>query len=146
MHLITRDQLVDHIASRVRDTQIAQFIIDSLNLTLEEIWTYHPWNFKRRKQTFATIADQESYNLDEEVDEIRLLRQRTTPLKLLYVPDDIFYTFEPDPESITGVSHYYRLWEETGFAANLAADDTVYVNSRSEERRVGKECRSRWSP
>ena len=22
----------------------------------------------------------------------------------------------------------------------------VYINSRSEERRVGKECRSRWSP
>src|SRR5260370_737418 len=25
-------------------------------------------------------------------------------------------------------------------------DGTGYVNARSEERRVGKECRSRWSP
>ena len=24
--------------------------------------------------------------------------------------------------------------------------DAVYLSSRSEERRVGKECRSRWSP
>ena len=24
--------------------------------------------------------------------------------------------------------------------------DEVYVDERSEERRVGKECRSRWSP
>ena len=129
MPLKTRDQLTDHIASRVRDTQIEVFIEDSLDLTLEEIWTYHPWNFKRRKQTFATVASQESYNLDEEVDEVRLLRQRSTPLKLLYVPDDIFYQFEPNPEDVTGVPHYYRVWEETGFQTNLAADDTVYVNS-----------------
>ena len=25
-------------------------------------------------------------------------------------------------------------------------DDRLYVDDRSEERRVGKECRSRWSP
>ena len=31
-------------------------------------------------------------------------------------------------------------------AALEAADGRVFVGARSEERRVGKECRSRWSP
>ena len=30
--------------------------------------------------------------------------------------------------------------------AGTSADDGNYTRSRSEERRVGKECRSRWSP
>ena len=29
---------------------------------------------------------------------------------------------------------------------NLAAQRAGYLEARSEERRVGKECRSRWSP
>ena len=29
---------------------------------------------------------------------------------------------------------------------NVTADNTIYYGYRSEERRVGKECRSRWSP
>ena len=34
-----------------------------------------------------------------------------------------------------------------GFSEALAADAVAYVKDyRSEERRVGKECRSRWSP
>ena len=37
---------------------------------------------------------------------------------------------------------------EGGHAAeiNLAGDAVVCIQDRSEERRVGKECRSRWSP
>ena len=31
-------------------------------------------------------------------------------------------------------------------ACNVCPDDQDCVNGRSEERRVGKECRSRWSP
>ena len=30
--------------------------------------------------------------------------------------------------------------------ATPADDDSKYITTRSEERRVGKECRSRWSP
>ena len=132
MSLRTRDQLTDHIAKRVDDTQIETFIEDSLELTLEEIWSYAPWNFKRRKQTFATVASQEAYNLDEEVDEVRLLRQLTTPNRLLYLPDEVFYRYIADPENqATGNPTHYRLWEETGFQTNLAAADTIYVASSS---------------
>ena len=31
-------------------------------------------------------------------------------------------------------------------AYNRISDEVIRVHSRSEERRVGKECRSRWSP
>ena len=36
---------------------------------------------------------------------------------------------------------------ETGFVLNFSVASTRYKRTtRSEERRVGKECRSRWSP
>ena len=31
-------------------------------------------------------------------------------------------------------------------AATVAVSGVAYTGTRSEERRVGKECRSRWSP
>ena len=35
----------------------------------------------------------------------------------------------------------------THFASTMPAETSLYdIASRSEERRVGKECRSRWSP
>ena len=32
------------------------------------------------------------------------------------------------------------------FCSQVGMNTTVAINMRSEERRVGKECRSRWSP
>lgn len=128
--LKTFDEMTDHVASIVRDTQIETVIERCLNLTQSEIWTFHNWSFRRRKTTFSTVASQEDYNLDEEVDEILLLRQRTTSDKILYLPDEVFYSLQADPESqSTGTPRYYRLWEETGFSTNLAAADTIYVSS-----------------
>ena len=130
--IATFDELRDNIASTIRDTQIETLLSNYINITLSEIWNAYPWTFKRRKTTFATVASQEDYNLDEEIDQIVVIRQRTTPLKLLYVPDRLFYQLEPDPEGqSTGIPRYYRLWEETGFSTNLAAADTIYVSSSS---------------
>ena len=129
---LTFDEMTDHLAAVVQDTQIETLLQRFVNLTLGEIWTAAPWGFKRRKQTFATVASQEDYNLDAEVDEIRLLRLRSTPRKLVYIPDHIFYELQADPEGTgSGTPWGYRLWEETGFATNLAAADTVYINSSS---------------
>ena len=33
-----------------------------------------------------------------------------------------------------------------GFTSCTSADNDIVEQTRSEERRVGKECRSRWSP
>src|SRR2546426_11342989 len=38
------------------------------------------------------------------------------------------------------------LWSRNECADALAALDDAFALERSEERRVGKECRSRWSP
>ena len=132
MALTTLKEIRDHVASRTRETQVSSLIDAFINATLLDIWMFHLWTFRRRKTTFATVADQEDYNLDSEVDEIAVLRQITTPVRLLYVPDNLFYDIVPDPENRgSGVSRYYRRWEETGFSTNLAADDTVYVSSSS---------------
>ena len=40
--------------------------------------------------------------------------------------------------------HEYRRW--LGFAMSVLSWGAVITVIRSEERRVGKECRSRWSP
>jgi hypothetical protein len=132
MPLVTLKQLRDNIATTVRETQQSDLIDSYLNLVGLEIFNYHSWTWKRRKTTFATVADQEDYNLDSEVGEIAFMRQITSPQKLVYVPDHIFYKIIPNPESLsTSDPRFYRRWEETGFATNLAAADTVYVNSSS---------------
>ena len=42
-----------------------------------------------------------------------------------------------NPSGVTG---------DTGAAGEKVSEDIGFESSRSEERRVGKECRSRWSP
>src|SRR5690349_25003128 len=39
-----------------------------------------------------------------------------------------------------------RLWQGFAFCTRVASEASKNVLCRSEERRVGKECRSRWSP
>lgn len=130
--LTTLKQLRDNIASTILETQISDLIDTYINLTGLQIHQYHKWSWLRRKTTFSTVANQEDYNLDSEVADIAFMRQTTTPVKLLYLPDDIFYRLIPNPEDLaTGNPRYYRRWEETGFSTNLAAADTVYVVSSS---------------
>ena len=132
MALITFDNLRDHVASTVRETQISALLGSYLNLTAQEIFHFHPWTWRRRRQTFSTVADQENYVLDAEVDELAVLRQISSPTRLVYMTDDHFYAAVPDPENRgSGVPRIYRQWEETGFHTALAAADTIYVVSSS---------------
>ena len=52
-------------------------------------------------------------------------------------PDNALTAMIPKPESKKG---------EVTFETEDTFSIDVYKTSRSEERRVGKECRSRWSP
>ena len=53
---------------------------------------------------------------------------------------DAFVVFNADPH----MSEYFTpYWEERKWISSF---DSSAGRSRSEERRVGKECRSRWSP
>src|SRR5216683_3382017 len=46
----------------------------------------------------------------------------------------------------TGAEAVARLWAKAGSGLRNGAGTSACVSGRSEERRVGKECRSRWSP
>ena len=45
-----------------------------------------------------------------------------------------------------GTSYYMRRFYAANADARTTTSRSNLSNSRSEERRVGKECRSRWSP
>ena len=52
-------------------------------------------------------------------------------------------------ENIIGGNYKINLTVKTNLEKSSKSDnliDTIDYSSRSEERRVGKECRSRWSP
>src|SRR5579863_4908227 len=58
--------------------------------------------------------------------------------------------FDVDPNGAIGTKQfmewtnvYYQAWDKNSFAPIWPKP---VVGTRSEERRVGKECRSRWSP
>lgn len=132
MALTTFAELRSNIGSTVRETQGNDLIGGFLNLTLQEIAQFHTWSWLRRKTTFATVADQESYNLDEEVDRIALIRERTNPRKISYLPDHLFYKYVPNPEDRgSSVPAIYRLWEETSFSAQPTSAEAINVRSTS---------------
>ena len=132
MSLTTLKNVRDYVSSMVRETQVGSLVDSNINLILMEMHTVSNWTWLRRKTTFSTVADQESYNLDEEVDRVAFLRERTSPRKFLFVPDPAFYAAIPNPEDVgSGTPIYYRLWEETGFRAQPAAAEKVTVVSSS---------------
>ena len=56
------------------------------------------------------------------------------------------YDYEIDAATGTVVSYDYDAENYTPQSGNAASGATIDEATRSEERRVGKECRSRWSP
>src|SRR5690554_7938910 len=67
-----------------------------------------------------------------------MLHTRSEPIDVLTLAD--FLSSEDNLEAAGGPTYLTRLSGEVPSAANVGQ------YSRSEERRVGKECRSRWSP
>lgn len=141
--LRTRLDIRTRVATDTRETQINSTIDEYINQTLQEIqspaWAFeqtglkgydHKWSFNRRKYTLATVASTEFYQLPRDLDQIGLIRQTSSPSKLHFIPDDLFYDHIPNP-SATGNPKWYRLWEEEGVSVRLSADDTIEVLSSS---------------
>ena len=85
---------------------------------------------KTQKVKFTNGESDEIYLKDGETATISGLPTDLT-FTVIETPDDRFAT-EPEDYELTGT---------------VAADPaTLTFKNRSEERRVGKECRSRWSP
>ena len=65
------------------------------------------------------------------------------------MPKDVSFMREVSPDTDdTGEPKYYGHFSDTSFIISPIpnANYTTELHYRSEERRVGKECRSRWSP
>src|SRR5256886_17420097 len=73
--------------------------------------------------------------------------QSGTPVSGGWVPR---VAHKPDPSKIVVPKGYkvdvFVAGLDTPSAATVDGEGNVWVAIRSEERRVGKECRSRWSP
>lgn len=139
----TRLEIRNRVATDTRETQINTTIEEYINQTLLEIqspaWAFeqaglkgfdHKWSFNRRKTTLTTIASTENYQLPRDLDDISLIRQTSTPIKVNFIPDDLFYEWLPNPTA-TGNPKWYRIWEEEGVEVRLSADDTIEVLSSS---------------
>jgi hypothetical protein len=138
-----RLEIRQRVATDTRETQINTTIEEYINQTLMEInsssWAFeqtgmkgydHKWTFNRRKTTLATVASTEDYQLPRDCDDITLIRQTSTPIKLHYLPDELFYKWLPNPTA-TGNPKWYRIWEQEGVEVRLSADDTLEVISSS---------------
>lgn len=140
----TRLEIRNRIATDTRETQINTTIEEYLNATLAEIndpaWAFeqvvamrgynHLWSFNRRKTTLATVASTEFYQLPRDLDKISLIRQTTTPVKIRFIPDDLFYDYIPNPTA-TGSPKWYRIWEEEGVEVRLSTDDMLEILSNN---------------
>ncbi len=139
--VMTLAEIRVNIADTTRESEINSLIDDYINLTIQEIndssWAYeilgirginHLWSFLKRKYTLTTVASTEFYQLPRDVDKISLIRQTSSPSKLRYLPDEIFYRYIPNPTA-EGNPLYYRLWEEEGIATRLTSADTISVVS-----------------
>lgn len=137
----TRLAIRNRVATDTRETQINTTIEEFVNLTLDEInspaWAFelggqkgydHKWTFNRRKTSISVST--ETYQLPRDCDDIALIRQTSTPVKLHYIPDELFYEMLPNPTA-TGSPKWYRLWEQEGVEVRLSTDDTLEIVSSS---------------
>ena len=76
------------------------------------------------------IQGYEDYQLPRDVDEIGFFRQTTSPVKLTYVPDRLFYKWIPDPTA-QGDPRFYRLWEEYGVEIQIASAEKITVTGEA---------------
>ena len=63
-----------------------------------------------------------------------------------YICGEIIRRIKAEFENLTGIVDVYPAVNPLGLDARTRAVPISDIDYRSEERRVGKECRSRWSP
>lgn len=138
----SRAEIRSHVLSVTRqdNTQIGTLVNEFINRTIAEIndpaWAgpkgnhSHLWNWLRAKKTFTTTASTADYVMGHEVDRIALMRQTTTPTKLIQLRDEDFFEYVPDPTT-EGNPRFYRIWETEGVSTRLSSADTIEVLSSS---------------
>lgn len=120
-------------------TQIGDMVNDFINLTINEInnpaWAFkngynHLWSWLRRKTTFATVSGTADYVMERDVDRIAIIRQTSSPAKLIQVPDEIFFRELPNPTA-SGNPLYYRIWEVDGLSTRNTTSQKINAVSSS---------------
>lgn len=141
MPIQTRLQIRNSVldSTSQESSQIGTLVEDFINITLQEIaspaWAfnnehYHLWSWLKRKTTFSTTSGTEDYVLERDVDKIAILRQTSSPTKLIQISDEIFFKHIPNPTA-SGNPQFYRLWEIDGVSTRLATADTIDIVSSS---------------
>ena len=102
------------------------------------------------------VSKAESYfsqmldNIVSEIKVLNFLSEKDSRHVVRYYENDIITTSEPKRYDIFILMEYLTPVEEyikhRGFLVQDVCKLGLDILSRSEERRVGKECRSRWSP
>ena len=128
MALTTLKELYTNIGQTVRETQVSALITGFLNVTLQEIWDAHPWHFKRRKTTFATVASQQRYALPEQgVAKINRIWETTNDHRLHKRSLAWLRAVDADPP--TGVPDYWIPLSYTQVATQPANASEVFAKS-----------------
>src|SRR3989454_9820221 len=73
-------------------------------------------------------------------------RPHTTPCRVRLFTDMRFADFSPKSFAYAPPSTCPGPWQKVVLEADYSVEGGRQFDRRSEERRVGKECRSRWSP
>lgn len=142
MPIATRKQIRDSVLSSTQqlNTQIGDLVNDLINVTLQEIATpawafpnsnhHHLWSWLKRKTTFTTTASTSDYVLERDVDKIAILRQTSSPAKLIQLTDETFFRHIPNPNE-SGNPKFYRMWEIDGLSTRLPSADSLNMVSSS---------------
>ena len=114
----------------------------------------------QRHETHAPNADQSTYPKQVEVNKVLVELARKHGIKII-ATNDVHFVNEDDAEAhdrliclSTGkdlddparMRYSKQEWMKSTAEMNSIFADVPEAAERSEERRVGKECRSRWSP
>lgn len=148
MPVSTRKQIRDNAIQTTKQdsSQIGSLVNDFINLTLNQIndpaWAFdrrwggagndynHLWSWLKRKSTFSTASGQADYRMERDVDRIAIMRQTTSPTRIVQVTDDTFFRQLPNPTE-TGLPRFYRMWEIDGLSTKLSSADTLTIVSSS---------------
>ena len=148
MPVATRKQIRDSVLETTQQlaSQIGSLVEDFINISMQEIgspaWVFknerhYLWSWLKRKTTFT--ATSEDTVLERDIDKIALVRQTDSPVRIVYLPDEIFYRELPNPTE-SGNPRIYRLWEITGISTKLSTASTITIVSSSALDNTSYKC------
>ena len=120
------DNKLDIAAKIAEELEIKKWQVEAVIKLIDEGNTI-PFIARYRKEAHGSLDDEQLRNLNERLTYLRNLEEKKAQV-------------------IASIEEQGKLTEELKKQIEQAQTQVVVDDLRSEERRVGKECRSRWSP